>query len=131
MVFGLSPECVNCKITESSIWKKNECGDVLCHDCFKANLSKEHESNTDKEKECTTLDIENEEKKDEATFLLSKNVKDDEDENDKEKESCKSTDKKDSKRKTRKGRQGGKGSIPKGKGRRFIFKKSVRIFSFL
>ncbi|KAK4301416.1 hypothetical protein Pmani_026450 [Petrolisthes manimaculis] len=31
----------------------------------------------------------------------------------------------DTKRKTRKGRQGGKGSIPKGKGRRYIFKKSA------
>lgn len=39
----------------------------------------------------------------------------------------KDENKRDTRRKTRKGKQCGKGTIPKGKGRRYIFKKSVSV----
>lgn len=43
----------------------------------------------------------------------------------------KDDNKRDTRRKTRKGKLGSKGTIPKGKGRRYIFKKSVSIYKLV
>ena len=128
MVFGLKPECAKCKATESSIWQRDDKEQVLCTQCFVSTCSPDKFS-PKKIEEDTEDDGKREEQMDldDGKDADSLGGKEEEVENDKEKEASRSADKRDCKRRTRKGRQGGKGSIPKGKGRRYIFKKSVRL----
>lgn len=134
MVFGVKPECVRCKVTECNIWRRDERDQVLCTDCFSSvhaanpkltppkTLGKEGEEDEEETRKDEKMDAE--EHKD-ADSSNGNGGKDEDHEGEKDKETGKTSEKRETKRKTRKGRQGGKGSIPKGKGRRYIFKKSV------
>ncbi|XP_066943248.1 GATA zinc finger domain-containing protein 1 [Macrobrachium rosenbergii] len=133
MVFGTKPECAKCKVNESSIWQKDDRDQVLCTNCYSATTHSAPGTALPKnQKEIKSEDSDNG-KKDEEKMEIEENKegdssnggKEDEQENDKDKDSAKNSEKRDTKRRTRKGRQGGKGSIPKGKGRRYIFKKSA------
>ncbi|XP_076048569.1 GATA zinc finger domain-containing protein 1 [Oratosquilla oratoria] len=132
MVFGTRPECIKCKTAQSTIWQKDQNEQVLCTYCFgqdKPKLSSIKSVTAGEKKEdgfeesCKVMDDEPK-----CEDNGGKDKKDDDDqEGEKDKDSVKSekTERKETKRRTRKGRQGAKGSIPKGKGRRYIFKKSA------
>lgn len=138
MVFGVKPECVRCKATECSIWRRDERDQVLCTACSSSAQAahpprtppktpgKEDEEDARRDEEDARKDdkADAEEHKD-ADSSNGNGGKDEDHEGEKDKETGKTSEKRETKRKTRKGRQGGKGSIPKGKGRRYIFKKSV------
>ncbi|XP_071550955.1 uncharacterized protein [Panulirus ornatus] len=134
MVFGVQPECIKCKASVSNLWRKDDKDQVLCTECY--NMA--HVINpkltpvrTSKDREEDEQDVKKEEDKLEADDIKDADSsngnggRDDDQDGDKDKDLGKGLEKRETKRKTRKGRQGGKGSIPKGKGRRYIFKKSV------
>ncbi|XP_045601786.1 GATA zinc finger domain-containing protein 1 [Procambarus clarkii] len=134
MVFGLKPSCANCKIDESTIWHKDEDDHVLCMDCYavvntvdpqltpQKPLKDGNEDEQDDKREEDKIDVDDHKDADSSN---GNGGRDDDQDGDKDKDSAKGSEKRETKRKTRKGRQGGKGSIPKGKGRRYIFKKSA------
>jgi len=142
MVFGVKPKCAKCETVESPIWQKDEKDQVLCTECFhshsvsstKKQVSPKSKQKDEKGKLEDEIEIKQEKDDDnvEKTMEIDEkdadesngNGKDDDNDGDREKDSNKN-DKKEPKRKTRKGRQGNKGNIPKGKGRRYIFKKSA------
>ncbi|XP_037777984.1 GATA zinc finger domain-containing protein 1-like [Penaeus monodon] len=138
MVFGVKPECARCKATECSIWRRDERDQVLCTACSSSAQAahpprtppktpgKEDEEDARRDEEDARKDdkADAEEHKD-ADSSNGNGGKDEDHEGEKDKETGKTSEKRETKRKTRKGRQGGKGSIPKGKGRRYIFKKSA------
>lgn len=134
MVFGTKPECAKCKITECSIWQKDDRDQILCTNCFTTAHTSGSKSSSPKNQKDKSDDSDSGKKEDEkmeteeskeADSSNGNGVKEEEQEGDKDKESAKNLEKRDTKRRTRKGRQGGKGSVPKGKGRRYIFKKSA------
>ncbi|XP_068231572.1 GATA zinc finger domain-containing protein 1 [Palaemon carinicauda] len=138
MVFGVKPECAKCKANESSIWLKDDHDQVLCTSCFTATSQSTAAGSAvlknPKETKSEESDNGNGMKKDDEKMEVEDNKeggdssnggKEDEQEVDKDKDSAKISEKRDTKRRTRKGRQGGKSGIPKGKGRRYIFKKSA------
>ncbi|KAK3852869.1 hypothetical protein Pcinc_040554 [Petrolisthes cinctipes] len=142
MVFGLKPVCAKCKATESNLWQKNENDQILCVECqTKSNGSSSNNNNNnnskmsavrqqkerDEEDQDTRRDEEKMEAEDHKDADSSNgNGKDDDQDGEKDRDSGgRGSEKRETKRKTRKGRQGGKGSVPKGKGRRYIFKKSA------
>lgn len=137
MVFGVQPECVKCKTSASNLWRKDDRDQVLCAECYTvANVGnpKVAPVRTAKDRDEDEQEAKKEEDKLETDDLKDADSsngnggRDDDHDGDKDKDSGKCLEKRETKRKTRKGRQGGKGSIPKGKGRRYIFKKSVSTY---
>ncbi|KAB7499798.1 hypothetical protein Anas_14443, partial [Armadillidium nasatum] len=124
MVLGIQPECSHCKTKDSSLWQKGPEKEVLCQCCQKLKNQKLN-GNGKETSDKSSSSSENERKESsQETINSKKSSKEEENEKDKEGGSTKQADKKDCKRRTRKGKYGGKGNIPKGKGRRYIFKKS-------
>ncbi|KAB7494136.1 GATA zinc finger domain-containing protein 1 [Armadillidium nasatum] len=125
MVLGVQPECSHCKTKDSSLWQKGPEKEVLCQCCQKLKNQKLN-GNGKETSDKSSSSSENERKESsQETINSKKSSKEEENEKDKEGGSTKQADKKDCKRRTRKGKYGGKGNIPKGKGRRYIFKKSA------
>ncbi|CAL4122657.1 unnamed protein product, partial [Meganyctiphanes norvegica] len=140
MVFGVKPKCTKCDSEESTIWQKDEKDQVLCTECFhshsvstnKKQLSPKGKQKDEKGKLEDEIEIKQEKDDEKPMEIDEKDAdesngnggKDEDHDGDREKDSSKN-EKKETKRKTRKGRQGNKGNIPKGKGRRYIFKKSA------
>ncbi|KAH8022931.1 hypothetical protein HPB51_006361 [Rhipicephalus microplus] len=98
MPFGMKPTCATCKTTVSSMWRKNEQGDVLCNSCALRGHAVPTEPEPPSAKEANG-----------CPFTLRK-----------------STRAKTSKLKQQQQQQQTKTAAPKGKGRRAIFKKTVR-----
>lgn len=125
---------MKCGAAESNIWQKDDKDQVLCTDCYVvANTTCAHPATVKTHKD--QIEDEPEERKEEDKIDIDDHKdadssngnggRDDDQDGDKDKDSTKGSEKRETKRKTRKGRQGGKGSVPKGKGRRYIFKKSA------
>ncbi|KAH6931504.1 hypothetical protein HPB50_024848 [Hyalomma asiaticum] len=96
MPFGIKPMCATCKTTVSSMWRKNEKGDVLCNSC----ALRGHTVPTEPEQPSTKETNGNG-----CPFTLRKSTR------------AKSS-------KLRQQQQQAKTAAPKGKGRRAIFKRT-------
>ncbi|XP_077484102.1 GATA zinc finger domain-containing protein 1 isoform X3 [Amblyomma americanum] len=96
MPFGIKPMCATCKTTVSSMWRKTEKGDVLCNSCALRghNVATEPEQPPAKEPNGNG-----------CPFTLRKSTR------------AKSS-------KLRQQQQQAKTAVPKGKGRRAIFKRT-------
>lgn len=128
MVFGGTPECSNCKSNESQIWQRGASDEVLCITCFK-NINGKPESDTsDGTDGKNSIDI----KKDpDECDPAVKSHREDEENDERDREVRVNLDKKECKRKNRKGRPGMRSNVPKGKSRRYIFKKNVSVLFVL
>ncbi|KAG0695790.1 hypothetical protein GWK47_026782 [Chionoecetes opilio] len=128
MVFGFKPVCDKCGTKETNLWHKDDNDQVVCSECQVSAVGPQPRvparasRSRDEDDQDTARDeekVDHDDHKD-ADSSNGNGGKDD----DQDKDSGRSSDKRETKRRTRKGRQGGKGSVPKGKGRRYIFKKS-------
>lgn len=96
MPFGVKPMCATCKTTVSSMWRKNEKGDVMCNSC----ALRGHTASTEPEQSAAKEPNGNG-----CPFTLRKSTR------------AKSS-------KLRQQQQQAKTAAPKGKGRRAIFKRT-------
>ena len=135
MVFGLKPVCDKCGTKESNLWHKDDSDQIVCCECQTSavcpqpRVPPKPSRSRDDDDQDTARDEDKMDQDDhkDADSSNGNGGKDEDQDGDKDKDSSRSSDKRETKRRTRKGRQGGKGSVPKGKGRRYIFKKSVSI----
>lgn len=133
MVFGLKPVCDKCGTKETNLWHKDDNDQILCSECQASAVCPHPRApprasrSRDEDDHDTARDEDKGDQDDhkDADSSNGNGGKDDDQDGDKDKDSSRSSDKRETKRRTRKGRQGGKGSVPKGKGRRYIFKKSA------
>lgn len=130
MVFGLKPVCDKCGTKETNLWHKDDNDQILCTECqagAQPRAAAKAPRGRDEDDQDGTRDDDKADPDDhkDADSSNGNGGKDDDQDGDKDKDSGRSSEKRETKRRTRKGRQGGKGGVPKGKGRRYIFKKSV------
>lgn len=138
MVFGLKPVCEKCGTKETNLWHKDDNDQILCSECYasaacpQARVQSRAQRSRDEEDQEGARDDDKMDQDDhkDADSSNGNGGKDDDHDGDKDKDSGRSSEKRETKRRTRKGRQGGKGSVPKGKGRRYIFKKSVSVVTY-
>ena len=151
-MFGKKPECSVCHVTEASRWNKLSNGDVVCNNCLSSkNLSSNAQEEADKDQEnhenfgfqpqiklerISGTDLSGGDSVASSKVIKDKEMitelfdsgsspKQSKEKGKKEDNDEKEDGKRETRRKTRKGKTGIKGSVPKGKGRRYIFKKSV------
>ena len=135
-MFGKKPECSSCHVTNSNLWKKVN-DEIICNSCFlsqaemdtntRQSRSQDPSVNTNKYEDLLETSLKDLKNKEWDSQLLNRNLFSKEKERAKRDDCDDDSKRVDIRRRTRKGKAGSKNCVPKGKGRRYIFKKSVSL----